>query len=54
MKFMIFGNNEKYDNEFKKEEDYNFKEMEKIFKGVKDENVFKFYKKEYDDYGGGY
>lgn len=54
MKPMILGNNEKYDNEFKKEEDHNSKEMEKISKGAKDENASKLHKKEHDDHGGGH
>lgn len=32
MKPMILGNNDPYDNEFKKEEDHNSKEMEKSVK----------------------
>ena len=54
MKPMILGNNEKYDNEFKKEEEHNSKEMEKISKGAKDENASKLHKKEHDDHGGGH
>ena len=54
MKPMILGNNEKYDSEFKKEEDHNSKEMEKISKGAKDENASKLHKKEHDDHGGGH
>ena len=54
MKPMILGNNEKYDNEFKKEEDHNTKEMEKISKEEKDENASKLHKKEHDDHGGGH
>ena len=45
MKPMILGNNEKYDNEFKKKEDHNSKEMEKISKGAKDENASKLHKR---------
>ena len=52
MKPIILGNNEKYDNEFKKE-DHNSKEMEKISKGAKDENASKL-QKEHDDHGGGH
>ena len=38
---MILGNNEKYDNEFKKKEKHNAKEMEKISKEAKDDSTSK-------------
>ena len=43
MKPMILGNNEKYDNEFKRKKDHNSKEMEKFLK-AKDENASKLQK----------
>ena len=46
---MILGNNEKYDNEFKKKEKHNSKEMEKISKEAKDDSPSKK-----DDHGGGH
>lgn len=46
---MILGNNEKYDNEFKKKEKHNAKEMEKISKEAKDDSPSKK-----DDHGGGH
>ncbi|MCI2933376.1 cytochrome aa3 quinol oxidase subunit II [Staphylococcus haemolyticus] len=54
MKPMILGNNDPYDNEFKKEEDHNSKEMEKISKSAKDENASKFGSKADNDHGGGH
>ena len=53
MKPMILGNNDPYDNEFKKEEDHNSKEMEKSVK-CKDENASKFGSKADNDHGGGH
>lgn len=53
MKPIILGNNEKYDNEFKKEEDHNSKEMEKFLKEQKTKMRLNF-KKEHDDHGGGH
>lgn len=51
---MILGNNDPYDNEFKKEEDHNSKEMEKSVKVQKDENASKFGSKADNDHGGGH
>ena len=45
MKPMILGNNEKYDNEFKKEEDHNSKEMEKFLREQKTKMRLNFTKR---------
>ncbi|EHJ08478.1 cytochrome aa3 quinol oxidase subunit II [Staphylococcus simiae] len=46
MKMVILGNDEKYDNEFKKKEHKNSKEMKKLSKDVQDQDN--------DDHGGGH
>ncbi len=46
MKLMILGNDEPYNNEFKKDEWKNAKEMKKISKDAQDQDN--------DDHGGGH
>lgn len=46
MKLMILGNDEPYNNEFKKDESKNAKEMKKISKDAQDQDN--------DDHGGGH
>lgn len=53
MKPIILGNNEKYDNEFKKKRTITLKKWKKFLKGAKDENASKL-QKEHDDHGGGH
>lgn len=51
MKMMLLGNDEPYDNEFKKDESHNSAEMKKISKDAQDDNSSN---NNNDDHGGGH
>ena len=53
MKPIILGNNEKYDNEFKKKRTITLKKWKKFLKEQKTKMRLNF-KKEHDDHGGGH